>query len=203
MIWAIYKFESRVDPKCYIGITRQPIKSRLRAHYYDIASNRGNLVHRAFAKHGLENFWFNVIGYASSLEEANAKEKLAIKIFNAKSPFGYNLTEGGDGSANPSQETREKMRQAQLGKKQSQETVEKRRLTKIGVKRTPECVKKSADARRGAKRSEEFKQACRQRAAKQFSDLKQRAKTSETMKLKWANPEYRQMIMDSRLGGTL
>ena len=71
------------------------------------------------------------------------------------------------------------------------------------VKPSPECIKKSADARRGVKRSEEFKQACRERAAKQFSNPVQRAKISETMKLKWANPEYRQMIMDSRIGGTL
>ena len=198
MIWHIYHFENKINGKSYVGITRQNISRRLNLHYHDIKSNRGRLIHRAFAKHGIENFRFNIIGSANSLEEANAKEIMAIKIYSAKSPLGYNLTVGGDGSAEPSEETRERMRVAHLGKKQSIETIEKRRLSCIGVKRAPETVKKSADARRGAKRSEEFKQQCRERAARQFSDAAARAKVSETMKEKWADPQYRKMILEAQ-----
>jgi group I intron endonuclease len=198
MIWHIYKFENKLNGRCYIGLTKQNIKNRLKLHYHDVRSGRGQLVHRAFAKYGTENFWFHLLGTANSLEEANQKEILAIKIFNSKSPYGYNLTIGGDGTQNPSDKTREKMRQSQLGKKQSDETIEKRRLARLGVKRAPEVVKKSADARRGAKRSEEFRQQCRERAARQFSDLSARAKVSQTMKAKWADPQYRTMILEAQ-----
>ena len=195
MIWKIYHFENKINGKSYVGITRQAMDCRLKLHYHDIKSGRGRLVHRAFAKHGVENFRFNIIGTANSLEEANAKEMMAIKIYSAKSPIGYNLTAGGDGGSDPAPETRAAMRAAQLGKKQSPETIEKRRQKRIGVKRDPETVRKSADARRGVKRSEEFRQQCRERATRQFSDPAQRAKISQSMKAKWADQQYRNMIM--------
>lgn len=198
MIWQIYHFENKINGKSYVGITRQAMDRRLKLHYHDIKSGRGRLIHRAFAKHGVENFRFNVIGTANSLKEANLKEVLAIKIYNAKSPIGYNLTIGGDGGSDPSPEARAAMRKAQLGKKQSPETIEKRRQKIIGVKRDFETIKKSADARRGAKRSEEFRKQCRERAALQFSDPAQRAKISQSMKEKWADHKYREMIMTAQ-----
>lgn len=199
MIWTVYKLENKINGKCYIGITSQKPERRLKLHYHDVNSGYGKLLHKAMRKHGIDNFRFDVIGCAFSLENANQLEKLAIKIYKSKSPYGYNLTIGGDGTQDPSPETRAAMRAAQLGKKQSIETIEKRRIQQIGRKRNPDAVQKSADARRGVKRSEEFKQQCRERAAKQFADPEQKRLVSETMKAKWQNPEYRDMILQSRM----
>lgn len=197
-MWKIYKFESKINGKCYIGITKQLIKNRLKLHYHDVTSGRGSLVHAAFNKHGLESFWFNVIGEAESLEEAYKKEMLAIRIFNSKSPNGYNLTVGGDGGSNPSQQTRHKMRLAQLGKKQSEETKEKRRISRLGYKPSQESIQKSANARRGVKRSSDFVEECRIRAKAQFASEDAKNKVRDAMIAKWKNPEYRAKMMAAR-----
>lgn len=183
MIWTIYKIENRLSGKAYIGITRQPVKNRWKAHYSEAnCGSRMRAVHAALRAHGLEAFTFEVIGSAATAEEATAKERMAIVIFGSVAPGGYNLTAGGEGTESPALETRQRMRAAQLGRKQSAETIEKRRRSLTGRKRNPDSIKKSADARRGVKRSDEFRAACRERAIRQFSNPVQRAKVSASVR---------------------
>lgn len=61
-----------------------------------------------------------------------------------------------------SQETREKRRQAKLGKPQSPETIEKRRQKNLGQKRTAETKEKIRQTKLGKPRSEETKEKIRQ-----------------------------------------
>ena len=61
-----------------------------------------------------------------------------------------------------SQETREKHRQAKLGKPQSPETIEKRRQKNLGQTRTVEAKERIRQAKLGKPRSEETKEKIRQ-----------------------------------------
>lgn len=199
MKWKIYKIENRINLKCYIGITGQTIQNRWKVHCSEAnLGTRHRAIHSALAKYGIENFEFSIIGYAETEDLAKRSECLAIKIYNSLSPNGYNLTSGGDGSYRPSPETRKKMRDSHLGKKQSPETIKKRALQLTGKKRSKECVEKSANARRGAKRSEEFKAACRERAKAQFASKEARERSSASIKAKWTDPDYRSMMMKRR-----
>lgn len=55
------------------------------------------LFKKALRKYGEENFKWEVIIQCSSLTECQEKEKYYIKKYNTISPYGYNLTEGGNG----------------------------------------------------------------------------------------------------------
>lgn len=198
-MWSVYKIENRRSGKAYIGITGQAPRYRWKCHYHDtFRPGRGHHLHAALRKHGFDAFTFEVIGQAPDAETAKAMEKIAIRVFGSLAPNGYNLTAGGDGATTPSAETRARMRAAQLGRKQAPETIEKRRYQQIGRKRSPEAVRKSAEARRGATRSEAFKAECRKRASRQFSDPAARARVSEMLRAKWADPAYREAMRAAR-----
>lgn len=117
----IYKITNSFNGKSYIGQTIQSLTRRFSAH----ALGKSSAISLAIAKYGKEGFSVEEITVCSSLEELNSAEKHYIEIFNTLAPNGYNLHSGG-GSHKVSDETRQKQRISQLGKKQSAETVAKR-----------------------------------------------------------------------------
>ena len=67
-------------------------------------------VHRAIQKHGRDVFSVEIIPYPGISHEAlNAVERWKIRQLQTLSPSGYNLTDGGEGGGNPSEETRQKI----------------------------------------------------------------------------------------------
>jgi group I intron endonuclease len=100
MYW-VYCFENKINGKKYIGKTTSP-ERRLSAHLSTAkkASKYQKYIHRAIAKHGIENFWFRCIDYEMSEADALKQERHWIKFFNTTDPnIGYNLTEGGEGKS--------------------------------------------------------------------------------------------------------
>lgn len=153
-MYAIYIITCKVNAKQYVGITND-LQKRWKQHR---AMNKSSpYLHKAIAKHGLENFIFTHFASAFDLESAQVIERLLIKEHNSLAPNGYNLTGGGDGVFNPSEEVRNKKRESNRnrsaesrasmsqklkGKKLSEETKEKQRLKKIGSKRSAETKAK-------------------------------------------------------------
>jgi len=125
-ISSIYKITCLVNLMIYIGFTSRDPSSRWR-HY---RTQPHGYIGRAIRKYGIENFSFEVIYQSWDPNHTlNTMEPYFIQKFDSyRSKFGYNLTLGGDASLGyvPSSETREKIRAANLGKKQSLETTRKR-----------------------------------------------------------------------------
>lgn len=87
----IYCIRNLINTKCYIGQSLW-VWSRFAEH----KRGEGNkLVYQAIQKYGIENFSFEVIDTAISLEELNQKEIHWIAEYDSLSPNGYNLTSGG------------------------------------------------------------------------------------------------------------
>jgi group I intron endonuclease len=118
----VYLITNKVNGKRYIGQTSQSLDERWRCHKK--MSSGCLLIKQAIKKYGAENFTTKVIVIADK-KNANYYERKLIEIWKTKAPNGYNLTDGGEGVLHPSIETRQRMREAQLGKKQSKETREK------------------------------------------------------------------------------
>ena len=133
----IYKITNTVNGKSYIGKTiHDPEKGRIRQHLNEKAPECRAL-HNAIKKYGREAFAYKILHKDIIPEMLDIFEVIAIKSHDTFAPNGYNLTIGGEGGS-PSEETREKLRLANLGK-----TL------------TPEHRQKIADANRGKKASEE------------------------------------------------
>lgn len=87
---------NKVNGKIYIGITSQTPNRRWG---YNGNRYKNSALKNAIKKYGWDNFLHEVV--FDGLEEQDAKylEQLLIKCFNSKSPYGYNLTDGGDGTS--------------------------------------------------------------------------------------------------------
>jgi len=92
----IYMLENCVNGKLYIGQTIQCMKVRLNYHF----SNSGSpMIHNALNKYGRSNFNTIILCECSSKEELDKMEKYYIKYYDSTNrKFGYNISEGGDGT---------------------------------------------------------------------------------------------------------
>jgi group I intron endonuclease len=132
MTVAAYTITNKTNGKQYVGIS-----TKLDRRWLDHKKADGWCValHNSIKKHGVDNFEFAHIADAYSWEDACFLETALIKQLNTKSPNGYNLTFGGDGT---------------VGFKHTKE--ECRRRSEICPTRNPDIAKLVADKLRGRKR---------------------------------------------------
>ena len=106
-IVGIYKITHRDTGKAYIGQSVDIFK-RWKGHSnFAQAKKNWQVIKHALNKHGVAQFTFEC-----SKEDLNDREIYWIKHFDTVSPAGYNLTSGGGGTLNPSEETRKKLSKA-------------------------------------------------------------------------------------------
>jgi group I intron endonuclease len=123
----IYMIRNKINGKIYIGQTIRPIKKRLEEHQ---TKARCVAIHGAIEKYGWGNFekdW-----YECPDEDLNFDEELLVREMETVSPNGYNLIEGGGSGGKRSEETKQRMRKARLGKTTSKETIQKQQKVKSG-----------------------------------------------------------------------
>jgi group I intron endonuclease len=112
----IYRITNNINGKKYIGQTTGNVKKRWTTHC--ARSSRCVAINGALKKYGKDNFIFEVIDIASSIEDLNNKEEYWIEKENSLSPNGYNLTKGGN-NRQLSKEAKERARYAVRDKYES------------------------------------------------------------------------------------
>lgn len=133
----VYKITNKINNKVYIGITSKGLSARWKEHLYNAEHGCPFKLYNALRKYGKENFSIELIDFCNSWEELEEKEKYYISEYKSlQDEFGYNMTEGGDGTIGRyvTMETRDKIRQKALGREVSEETREK--LSEAGKIRT-------------------------------------------------------------------
>ncbi len=151
---AIYVITNLVNAKQYVGITKN-LKRRWKEHLQMNGSAKA--LHESMKKHGEENFVFTHIADAFDKESASVLERLLIKEHNTLAPSGYNLTSGGQGAYDVSYETKEKMRNARLGKKMPESSRKKLSDSKKGIPMNLATKNKLLAVNVGKKASEQTK----------------------------------------------
>ena len=91
----VYKITNNINNKIYIGIT-----NNYKKRWSNEKSNSKNpakqqVITRAIAKYGADNFNFEILFSNLSIEEACIKEAQLIQQFNSLVPNGYNVDKGG------------------------------------------------------------------------------------------------------------
>ncbi len=89
----VYLILNLVNGKKYVGQTVKTVERRFSQH-----ACQNTFIGRAIRKHGKENFRYGVIKSCASKSEMDYWEKFFIKTLKTKSPVGYNLTDGGEGT---------------------------------------------------------------------------------------------------------
>lgn len=124
----IYKITNLVNNKVYIGQTIQSPERRWTEHKRDLNSNSHCNVHlqSAWNKYGQDNFVFEVIDTASSVEFLNELEGSYIKKYKSKC---YNFMSGGLNGYH-SEETKKKISVSLTGKKSTKNSSVKKSRTR-------------------------------------------------------------------------
>lgn len=114
----IYMATNLINNKKYIGQTTRTLEERQKQHEraYRYKSSKNNIISRAINKYGKENFSWEVIDTAETIEELNTKEEYWISYHNTlkENGCGYNDKKGGNNHTH-SQRTKDLIGIAQLG----------------------------------------------------------------------------------------
>ena len=159
----IYKITNKLNGKVYIGQSID-IDTRWR-HHCNAKDNFA--IHNAIKKYGKENFKFEVL-LECPVDMLNVWERDMIALYNCMSPYGYNLTEGGEeyqcseehkrkiSESNKghmvSEETRHKISESHKGRHVSEETRRKMSEVNKGKHLSAETKKKISESLEGKKR---------------------------------------------------
>ena len=173
----IYLATNKVNGKLYIGKTAREFVVRIREHEYDARNKSKTAFSRAIAKYGIEAFTFEVLETCPPAE-IDARERHWISSYPCRKPHGYNLTDGGDGTA---------------GLKRPDVTARLKAMTgernhAFGKRHTPEENERNRQALLGPKNP---------RYGKLVSP-ETRALISERTKARMADPEVRERFLRSR-----
>lgn len=211
--YIVYKHTCLDNGKVYIGMTGTPflIRTGNNGEGYLHKKKNGDWVQpqmaRAILKHGWDNFSHEILFENLSKEEADAKEKELIELYDSRNPQkGYNTRTGGS-NGSLSEEAKEKLRETMrgrydgknnpfYGKTHSQETKDligaKNKMYASqrdisgennpmwGRKLTEEERKKCGDAMLGKKHSDETKKKMSEAAKKSWASGKRKKKKEAT-----------------------
>lgn len=99
----IYCITNLINGKKYVGLSTKNVDDT--PNYY----GSGNLIKSSIKKYGIDNFVKEIMEETEGLELLRKLETYWITKLNTKYPNGYNLTDGGDGLFNPTEEVRKKI----------------------------------------------------------------------------------------------
>jgi len=128
------------------------------------------LLHEAILEHGAKNFLVEKLMMCSTETLAHNLERMLIKQYQTKTPYGYNMTSGGQGTLGfvATLEHKQKLRanhKGMSGKKHSQKTKRNMSETRkghpgywFGKHLSEETIRKRTESRKGYRHSEKTKQ---------------------------------------------
>jgi group I intron endonuclease len=153
----IYEIINSISGKKYIGQSIQDdIEKRWRGHRRNINTDYCPCLYSAFRKYGIEHFIFRIICICFD-DSCDELERYYISRYNTIAPNGYNLDSGGTVNKMIHAETKEKIRNAHLGKKHSESRKQKNRESHIGYRHTEISKEKMSLARKGVPFSQEIR----------------------------------------------
>jgi len=174
MAFNAYIVTCLVNRKQYVGISVRPVIARWLEHVSAAKKKSNRPFLSAIKKYGKEVFSIEHIACAKNFSDLKEVEKLLIVQHGTRSPSGYNVTDGGDGtwghkhseetrhllsqySRPQSEEIRKKISDSLKGRSRPPEIMEMLRKSRIGKRHSEETKKHIGDVQRGRKQSEATK----------------------------------------------
>lgn len=180
----VYLAKNKINGKMYVGYSSKGLDYRITIHKYK-SKSRKLLFHKAIVKYGISNFEWTILFESDSLEETKNMESYFILELNTISPFGYNLTSGGNGGT-PNYETIMKIKNSL--KDYWKNNIEKHPWRNLDQYRRSEWAKKSWIK----KKETGYKHIGKDHTEE--SKMKIRITKNEKNKLKWINIHTNEIV---------
>jgi len=163
----LYRITNKINGKIYIGQTIDYIRRWYEHKRAARSGKSGQIISYAIAKHGEDNFKFEIIATCRGYDDVNFIEEELIKQYDClvSGGKGYNISLGGETAPKTeewkkkvsqslmghsvSDETKEKLSKANIGKIISDETREKISLAMIGRDVSKDTRKKLSEINKG------------------------------------------------------
>lgn len=131
--FVVYRIMNIDNGKIYIGITTN-YRKRMKEHFGHCNDN--TYLHNSIRKYGKKKFTHEIIYKSKCWENLLEKEIELIKELNTKNPYGYNLTDGGEGvlGYRHTYESRKKISESNKRREFSTETIRKMSKVRKGKK---------------------------------------------------------------------
>ena len=211
----VYVIENIINGKQYVG-SAVNLRKRRREHFWYLRYGKHNnhYFQNAFNFYGEDAFVFKTILVCEKFELLRYEQALIDLLkpeYNiclvAGSRLGMKHSDRAKekiGQANlgrkPSLEALEKNRLAQLGRKHTEETKEKLKQINLGRKMSPEAIEKNRAARLGSKLSEATKEKLRQANLGKTMSSEAIEKTRQAHLGSRCSEETKEKIKQSKLG---
>lgn len=197
--WIIYGLIDPRSPRAirYIGLTKD-IRSREKVHRSEKRDNNSGLMEwkQDLRAAGVELLAIP-LEIHRNLQSAQEAERYFIRDLCARRMSSLlNICDGGawGGNHSPSDQTRARLREAQLGRKMSPEAIAKAVAWRTGRKRSPETRAKISAANRGRKLSADGIEKIRQANTGRVRGLELRARISTALRGRPKSLEHRAKI---------
>ncbi len=197
----IYCIENLINSKKYFGQSID-LNGRLSKHKSKLKHNCHENKHLqdAYDKYGVDSFRFYIVEECE-ICELDEREKYYIALNDSDNrEHGYNIEPGGNKNKQLSDETKEKLRLANLGKKASQETKEKISIANKGRKISDEQRQFLRDLHTGSHLSEETKKKIGIASKKENLSEETLKKMSDSHKRENLSEETLQKMRDVHTG---
>lgn len=143
----VYLIKNTINNTCYVGQTRA---KKVEKRWTSEKSRPHGLLKRAFEKHGIHNFVFEVISEVSN-DELDDRERMEISSRNTLAPNGYNIESGGNSHKIVHEDTRQKLHLLRTGTKASMPTRQKMSNSRTGMKQSLDTKIKRSKSQTGEK----------------------------------------------------
>lgn len=200
----LYKLTSP-SGKSYIGITTLSVERRWRQHRSNANKGRGyaaghecQALYNAIRKYGAATFTVEQLDSASEWSDLCEMEREAIREHGTRTPQGYNLTSGGDGTPGVvvSKATREKLA---AGQRLRLQDPEKRSVMLRAIKKASEVRSERWWNRTPGERAE-WGLRHSQRVRNGHSTPEAKERTLKAARLRGENPENRATLSRAQTG---
>lgn len=183
-VYSIYIRRNLITNMAYIGQSVNP-----KRRWIDQERNQGHFG-RSLRHHGRENFASDVLFEVDTQESANFWERYLIADCGTLAPNGYNIASGGHSNprAGKSKQELQEWRNNQIknsgmrGKNHTEESKQKMAEANTGKSPSAETLRRQSEAQKGKKRSLEHRDNMSESIKKQW--IKRKQKKSSPLQLK-------------------